>query len=67
MQRPDDSEETIRHRIATYHRETKPLVDYYTRKAGTGAARSPRYVSIKATGAVEGIRDELFAALGAGK
>lgn len=28
-QRDDDSEETVRHRLEVYHRETEPLVDYY--------------------------------------
>ncbi|WAW14808.1 adenylate kinase [Peptostreptococcus equinus] len=31
-QRPDDNEETVSHRINVYLSETKPLVDYYTKK-----------------------------------
>ena len=31
-QRPDDNEETVSHRIEIYLSETKPLVDYYTKK-----------------------------------
>ena len=30
VQRDDDKEETVRKRIATYHAQTKPLVDYYS-------------------------------------
>jgi adenylate kinase len=29
VQRPDDHEETVRHRIEVYHRETEPLVKFY--------------------------------------
>jgi adenylate kinase len=31
-QREDDAEETVRNRLATYHRQTKPLLDYYERQ-----------------------------------
>jgi adenylate kinase len=31
MQRKDDAEETIRHRLEVYHSQTAPLVDYYER------------------------------------
>jgi adenylate kinase len=29
MQRDDDKEETIRHRLAVYHEQTEPLIDHY--------------------------------------
>ncbi len=29
MQRDDDREETIRHRLQVYHEQTEPLIDYY--------------------------------------
>ena len=60
VQRPDDQEETVRKRIETYHLQTKPLIDYYRGWTGPGA---PRYVKINGIGAVEGIRDSIFAAL----
>lgn len=31
IQRDDDAEETIRHRLEVYHSQTAPLVDYYER------------------------------------
>jgi len=62
VQRPDDAEATVKNRIATYHSQTKPLIDYYRERAGKGG---PRYVSLDGTGTVERIRGELFAALGA--
>lgn len=32
VQRPDDREETVRNRLAVYHRQTAPLIDYYREK-----------------------------------
>ncbi len=32
VQRKDDRPETVRHRLETYERETKPLIDYYSKK-----------------------------------
>ena len=63
VQRPDDTEQTVRNRIATYHAQTRPLVDYYLKQAGSGVPGAPRYISIDAAGPVERVRDELFAAL----
>lgn len=63
VQRADDKEATVRERIATYHAQTKPLVDYYAKWAASGDARAPRYIKINGSGPVEGIRDQLFAAL----
>ena len=65
VQRPDDAEETVRNRIATYHAQTKPLVDYYLKRAASGARGAPRYLNINASGSVESIRDKLFSALAA--
>ena len=66
VQRDDDKEETVRKRIATYHAQTKPLVEYYARWARSGDAHAPRYARIDGNGTVEQIRDRLLAAL-AGK
>ena len=65
VQRPDDSEATVAKRIATYHSTTKPLVRYYVDWAARGDSRAPRYVNVKGTGAVDEVRDQLFAALDA--
>jgi len=65
VQRVDDKEETVRKRIATFHAQTKPLVEYYSRWAQSGDAHAPRYARIDGNGAVEHIRDRLLAALAA--
>lgn len=65
VQRADDQEETVKHRIATYHSQTKPLIGYYMTWAATGSPNAPRYVNIYGRGSVHHIRDKLFAALAA--
>lgn len=65
VQRPDDNEETVRRRIATYHTQTKPLVNYYLTWAASGDPRAPHYVNIYGTGSVAHIRDKICAALAA--
>ncbi len=63
IQRDDDKEETVRKRLAVYHAQTKPLVDYYERWAATGDARAPKYRRVNGMGNVEAIRDACLAAL----
>lgn len=63
IQRDDDKEETVRKRLDVYHSQTKPLVAYYSKWAGEGDAKAPKYRKISGTGSVDGIRDRAFAAL----
>jgi len=65
VQRDDDREETVRRRIASYHSQTKPLINYYIQWASSGDPHAPKYVNIYGRGSVEHIRDKLFAALAA--
>jgi adenylate kinase len=53
----------VRKRLEVYHRQTEPLVEYYTRWEATGDPRAPRYRRISGQGGVEEIRDRAFAAL----
>ncbi len=62
IQRDDDQEETVRKRLTVYHAQTEPLVDYYGQWAEQDSA-APRYVKVHGLGAVEEIRDRIFAAL----
>jgi adenylate kinase len=64
IQRDDDQEDTVRRRLEVYRRQTRPLVEYYTRWADSGDARAPRYHCISGLGSVEEIRARAFAALG---
>jgi len=63
IQRDDDKEETVKKRLAVYHAQTKPLVEYYERWAATGDAHAPKYRRVNGMGSVEAIRDACLAAL----
>ena len=60
IQRDDDKEETVRKRLDIYHQQTKPLVDFYSAKAESGAVK---FASIAGIGSVEEITAKVFAAL----
>ena len=51
-QRPDDSEEVVRNRLAVYARETRPLVDYYYERG--------LILEIKALGSVQQITQRIL-------
>jgi adenylate kinase len=63
VQREDDLETTVMKRLEVYHDQTKPLVDYYSQWEKVDSNNAPQYVRITGTGAVETIRDQVFAAL----
>ncbi|HOO39191.1 MAG TPA: adenylate kinase [Deltaproteobacteria bacterium] len=56
-QRDDDQEATIRERLTTYHAQTSPLIDYYSKK---GIVRK-----IEGTGSMEDVQGAIKAAIGA--
>jgi adenylate kinase len=62
--RKDDEEATVRNRLEVYHRQTEPLVEYYSKWAKTGDGNAPKYHRIDGIGKVEEVRDRIFAALG---
>ena len=64
VQRDDDQEETVKKRLAVYHRQTEPLIEYYAKWGATGDPRAPKYHRIDGLGKVEEVRDRIFAALG---
>ncbi|MEI6145249.1 MAG: adenylate kinase [Methylococcales bacterium] len=58
IQRDDDKEETVRTRLNVYHKQTKPLVDYYS-----AAEQQVNFSSIAGVGSVEEITNKVFAIL----
>lgn len=57
IQRDDDKEATVRERLAVYHRQTHPLVEFYQRKA----AESPlTFVVIDGNRDVDEVRKEIL-------
>jgi adenylate kinase len=63
VQRDDDREETVRARLAVFHEQTEPLIEYYSRRALERDGGAPRYLRIEGVGGVEEIRDRIFASL----
>ena len=63
VQRKDDEEQTVRERLNVYHRQTEPLIGYYSGRATQGGTGAPDYFRIEGVGTVEEIRDRIFAAL----
>jgi adenylate kinase len=63
IQRDDDKEETVKHRLNVYHEQTEPLIDYYTTFSQSGESNSPNYVKIEGIGSVESIRDTILSSL----
>jgi len=62
VQREDDREATVRHRLSVYRDQTRPLVDYYSSWADSDAD-APRYRKISGIGSVEEITGRLKQAL----
>jgi adenylate kinase len=63
VQREDDKEETVRRRLEVYEKQTRPVVEYYTKWAAQGDARAPRYRKISGKGSVEEVGARALAAL----
>lgn len=61
--RDDDREETVRHRLSVYREQTRPLVDYYSSWAQSGAADAPAYRQLSGLGSVDEIKERVFQAL----
>ncbi|MCV6614569.1 MAG: adenylate kinase [Cellvibrionaceae bacterium] len=62
LQRPDDEEGTVRKRLAVYHDQTKPLVDFYQNLAETGKVDTV-YTNVPGVGSMDDIKAKVFEAL----
>lgn len=61
VQRPDDSEATVRKRLHVYQEQTSPLRDFYVKVSQTQA--KPIYVRISGMGSVDEINRQIMQAL----
>ena len=57
IQRPDDNEETVKKRLAIYHEQTYPLVEFY--KSLSNDESSTNYVEINGIGSIEEIQSQI--------
>lgn len=64
VQRADDQEDTVRKRLDVYHAQTEPLVQYYADLQARGVPGAPRLVRVSGVGAVDEVKQRIFAALG---
>ncbi len=65
IQRDDDKEETAKERLAVYHDQTEPLIDYYSQWKESSGVVAPKYIKVNGIGKVDDIRDRIFSALDA--
>ncbi len=63
VQREDDAEQTVRNRLAVYHQQTAPLIEYYSARSEAGGRGSPRYIRVDGVGALEDIKQQILSAL----
>ncbi|MFP3922206.1 adenylate kinase [Pseudomonas sp. W5-36] len=61
VQRKDDVEATVRHRLSVYHSQTKPLVEFYTKLQAQDG--TPKCSHIEGVGSVEQITAKVLEAL----
>ena len=66
VQREDDREATVRHRLAVYHEQTKPIVGYYRQWSEEEPRLAPKVLRVDGIGTLEDVRERAFAALDAG-
>ncbi len=63
IQRDDDREETVRHRLSVYREQTRPLVEYDASWAASTDAEAPQYARISGVGSVDAIRERILGIL----
>lgn len=59
IQRDDDREETIRHRLQVYHDQTKPVIKYYIQWAESKDSSAPRYFRVNGQSPVAEVREQI--------
>lgn len=63
IQRDDDKEDVIRHRLEVYHNQTEALVKFYGDLAKSGDKTAPQYRAISGLGTIDEITARVFDAL----
>ncbi len=63
VQREDDQEDTVRHRLNVYEENTAPLKAYFQQWSDSGEADAPKYVKVNGLGDVKDIFNLIIAQL----
>ena len=62
VQRADDQAQTVRNRLAVYHQQTRPLIEFYSGRAGVSGA-TLKYFSVDGMRDVDAVKAAIFSAL----
>lgn len=63
IHRHDDDEEVVRERLAIYHRQTEPLIDFYKKWGIIDPLNAPKLSCFSGSQKIEEIRDEILTIL----
>ena len=63
VQREDDRESTVRHRLVVYHEQTAPIIEHYRMWEREEPQSAPRVSRIDGLGTLETVRERIFEAL----
>ena len=63
IQRDDDKEDVVRHRLEVYHNQSEALVKFYGDLAKSGDKTAPQYRAISGLGTIDEITARVFDAL----
>ena len=61
--RDDDKEDTIRHRLATYHDQTEVLTSFYGDLAAKGEPGAAKLINVDGTQSIDGVKEEALTEL----
>ncbi|WP_025770921.1 adenylate kinase [Thioalkalivibrio sp. HK1] len=64
VQREDDREETVRHRLDVYQEHSAPVIRYYEQWFAQSPEAAPRVMKVDGLGTPEEVRERIFKALG---
>lgn len=64
IQRDDDKEETVKKRLSIYHAQTRPVIEFYSRWASSGAADAPQFLKVDGSQSVDNVWNQIQVALG---
>ena len=63
IQREDDREDVVRHRLQVYHSQTRAVVEYFRAWAACGDPGAPVYRNVNGIGSVDEVRQRVVEAL----
>jgi len=63
IQRDDDAEDTVRKRLDVYHKQTAPLIEYYSTNKDESSESDPVYVRTSGSGDLKVISETIFSLL----